>query len=65
MATAVCIISDVIAFLLILLVKDQDEIIPTFAYDVSLVVNVICVVATFIDWWDRLAALYVAVDSDG
>ena len=56
MATAVCIISDIIASLLILLVKEQDEIIPTLAFDVSFVVNVICVLATFIDWWDRLAA---------
>ena len=56
MAAAVCIISDIIALLLIVLVKEQDEIIPTLAFDVSLVVNVICVLATFIDWWDRLAA---------
>ena len=55
MAAAVCIISDIIALLLILLVKDQDEIIPTLAYDVSLVVNIICVMATFVDWWERLA----------
>ena len=56
MAAAICIISDIIALLLIVLVKDQDEIIPTLAYDISLVVNVICVMATFSDWWDRLAA---------
>ena len=56
MATSVCIISDIIALLFILLVKEQDEIIPTLAFDVSLVVNVICVLATFSDWWDRLAA---------
>ena len=56
LAAAVCIISDIIALLLIVLVKDQNDIIPTFAFDVSLVVNVICFVATFIDWWNRLAA---------
>ena len=56
MATAICIISDIIALLLIVLVKDQDDIIPTLAYDVSLVVNVICVMASFSDWWNRVEA---------
>ena len=56
MATAICIISDIIALLLIVLVKDQDDIIRILAYDVSLVVNVICVMASFSDWWNRLAS---------
>ena len=56
MAAAVCIISDIITLLLILLVDDQDEIIPTLAFDVSLVVNLVCVMTTFIDWWERLAS---------
>ena len=56
MAAAVCIISDIITLLLILLVNDKYEIIPTLAFDISLVVNLICVIATFSDWWDRLAA---------
>ena len=57
MAAAVYITSDVIALLLIALVKEKDEIIPTLAFDALLVVKVICLGASFSDWWHQLAAL--------
>ena len=54
--TSVCIATDLISSLLILLARDNNEIIPTLAYDVSLLTNVICVVASFSDWKVRFFA---------
>jgi len=52
----ICVATDLVSSLLILLVADDDEIIPTLAYDVSLVTNVVCVVFSFSDWRSRFLA---------
>ena len=52
----ICIVTDLLSSLLILLVDDVIQIIPTLAYDVSLLTNVICVIASFRDWKTRVTS---------
>ena len=57
MVTAsICVVSDLVSSLLILLVSDTDDIIPTLAYDISIVINVICVILSYSDWKSRIFA---------
>ena len=55
--TSVCIATDLFSFLLILFARDNNNIVVTLAYDISLVSNVICMVASYSDWKLRLFAL--------
>lgn len=48
--TAVCIVSDLITFVLIIFARDENEIIPTLVYDASSIINVVSVFMSFGDW---------------
>ena len=54
--TSVCIVTDLVSLLVILFASDKNEIVMILAYDVSLLTNIICVVASFSDWKLRFFA---------
>lgn len=64
LAAAICSVTDLIALLLILLAKDPNEIIPTLAYDTSLMINMVCVVVSFGDWRVRVTTPFFFLPND-
>ncbi|CAK8688118.1 unnamed protein product [Clavelina lepadiformis] len=54
--TVVCVVTDITSTLLILLVHDQFNIVPTLVFDLSIVINITCILAAFKGWQGRLFA---------
>ena len=63
-ATVVCIVTDLLSSLLILSANDSDGIIPTLAYDISALTNVIIVLVSFGDWKMQLFAPFICCAKD-
>lgn len=57
----VCILTDIVSSLVVLLVKDSYNITPIAAYNINLVTNLICIILSFA-WWRKILFPYRTVD---
>ena len=63
-ATSTCIATDFISSCLIVLARDENEIVPIFSYDISATINVVCVIMSFGDWKMQLLAPFRASNNN-